>query len=131
MIQLTLKCPYCNESLMDEDVRIADHPSIKLIVDHYGKKGSIHLCSIYGDYSKESTINIPDGEVVRVLCPKCEANLGSNTPCAKCGAPMVLLRSSVGGTIQFCSRHGCTKHHVEFENLDSELEAFYQAYHLG
>ena len=116
---------------MDNDVQIANHPSVKLNVDHYGKKGDMHLCSIYGNHAKESSINVPNGDVVSIHCPNCDANLSTNTHCAKCGAPMAFLQPKAGGTILFCSRIGCTRHHVEFENLDSELEAFYQSYHLG
>lgn len=131
MIPLKLKCPYCNESLMDDAVPIANHPSVKLAINHYGKKGMIHLCSIYGNHERVSTLNIPDGEVVRINCPNCEANLASNVQCIKCGAPMAHIRPMAGGTIHFCTRAGCTKSKVAFDDLESELEAFYQAYGMG
>jgi hypothetical protein len=116
---------------MDNEVQIANHPSVKLNLDHYGKHGKLNLCSVYGNYSKESSISVPDGDVVRIHCPHCEANLGSSAQCVRCGAPMASMQPNAGGTIQICTRVGCTKHHVEFENLDSELEAFYQSYRIG
>ncbi len=130
MLELELKCPYCKESLMDKNHTICDSPSVELDIEHKGKRGTVHLCARYGNYSKDSAIEIPEGEVVQVTCSHCHTNLESNINCSKCGAPMVEMTSMKGGVIKICSRWGCKKHHLEFEDLETELRAFYASYSL-
>jgi ssDNA-binding Zn-finger/Zn-ribbon topoisomerase 1 len=48
--------------------------------------------------------------------------------CEKCNAEMVLMEIEDGGNIQICSRKGCKKHLLEFEDLQTELKAFYNVY---
>jgi hypothetical protein len=48
--------------------------------------------------------------------------------CEKCNAKMALMNIEDGGNIQICSRKGCKKHLLEFEDLQTELKAFYNVY---
>ena len=128
MIHVKLKCHHCGKNLMDKDFEIDGHPSVKVIIEHNGKKGVLHLSSRYGSYKVDSGIDVPEGEIVRVLCPHCKSDMKSSRICYECKAPMVTFESLLGGYVRLCSRWGCKKHLVEFENLETELRAFHEKY---
>jgi len=130
MIHLKLKCHHCGESLMDPDFEIDDHPSVKILVASNGDTGLLRLSSRYGSYNKESEIDIPDGDIVRVFCPHCKDDMKSSRLCYECKAPMVTFESLLGGYVRVCSRWGCKKHLIEFEDLETELRAFHSKYSL-
>ena len=90
MIEVNVKCPHCGESLMDEEIKIDDHPSVKVNIQWRGERGRLRLSSLYGSYTIECQLS----------------------------------------TVEICSRRGCKKHLIEFENLESELRAFYNKYSL-
>ena len=128
MIHVKLKCPHCGQSLMDDEFKIDEHPSIKVVIASNGDTGTVHLSSRYGSYNKNSDIVIQDGEIVKVFCPHCKHDLKSSRLCFECKAPMITFESILGGFIRVCSRWGCKKHLAEFENLETELRAFYEKY---
>ena len=128
MIHVKLKCFHCGRNLMDKDFKIDLHPSVKVIIEYKGKKGALHLSSRYGSHNVDSEIDIPEGEIVRFFCPYCESELKSSRACYECNAPMVTFESVLGGYLRICSRKGCMKHGIEFENLETELRAFYEKY---
>ena len=128
MIHVNLKCHHCGNNLMDEEHLIHNHASVKLIVEYKGKKGNLHLSSRYGHFKIESDVNIPKGEIARFFCPHCNADLKSCRSCYECDAPLVTFESTLGGYLRICSRRGCEKHIIEFENLETELRAFYEKY---
>ena len=82
----------------------------------------------YGSYNVDSDIDVPEGEIVRFLCPHCNSEIISSRTCYECGAPLVTFESTLGGYLRVCSRWGCKKHLIEFENLETELRAFYEKY---
>lgn len=128
MIHVNLKCPHCGKNLMDKDFEIDNHPSVKVIIEFNGKRGILHLSSRYGSYNLDSEVEVPKGEIVRILCPYCKSDMVSSRTCYECGAPLVTFESSLGGYLRVCSRWGCKKHLIEFENLETELRAFYEKY---
>ena len=128
MIQVNVKCPHCEQSLMDKDHKIDDHASIKVMIEFEGRKGWLSLSSLYGSYNTESEFAITDGEIVRFFCSKCNANLEGTRKCEKCNAPMIAVDFVNGGVVQICSRKGCKKHLIEFEDLEREIGAFYDTY---
>ena len=128
MIHVKLKCFHCGKNLMDKGFEIDNHPSIKVIIEYKEKQGILHLSSLYGSYNIDSEIEVPKGEIARFICPHCKSNLGSSRVCYECGAPMVTFESTLGGYLRICSRKGCKKHGIEFENLETELRAFYEKY---
>ena len=130
MIQVNVKCPHCGESLMDEERKIDDHPSVKLNIQRGEERGTLRLSSLYGSYNIDSDLSLPQGEVVKFFCPHCESELTGSRNCEKCNAPMIPMKFAQGGTVQICSRRGCRKHLIEFEELDTELKAFYDKYSL-
>lgn len=128
MIKVSVRCPYCKHSLMDNEHLIDGEPGIGLIITGQKKFGWLRLSSLYGSYTIESEFPIIDGEITTFYCPHCHSNLKGSRLCDECEAPMVPLAFEGGGFVQFCSRRGCKRHLVEFENLDKEMSAFYSHY---
>jgi methionyl-tRNA synthetase len=128
VIQVNVKCPHCGKSFMEEGHKIDGHPSVKLLIEHEKKKGSLHLSSLYGSYNIETEVFVPEKRIAQFFCPHCQAELKSTRLCELCQAPMVAMNFEGGGIIQICSRRGCKKHLIEFGNLESELSAFYNKY---
>ena len=113
---------------MDADFPIDDHPSVKVTIGYNEEKGVLHMSSRYGSPKVDSELEIPIGETVHFFCPFCESDLSSSRRCYDCNAQLVTFNSTLGGYLRICSRMGCTKHIVEFENLETELRAFYEKY---
>jgi len=110
---------------MDDEHQIKDHLSVALWGKVSGAEGIIRLSAYYGDYQVETSLVIPSGMVVEFQCPFCRHTLASSRPCDACNSPMVALEFPNGGRVQFCSKRGCTKHLIEFEDPEAELRAFY------
>ena len=130
-LALKIKCPVCRKSLMDQHNMLDGQPSIALEVEGNGKRGWLRLSPVYGSYDIESEFEIPPNGVVRVFCPQCHSELKSPAVCDLCQAPMVPLMLEEGGRIFTCSRRGCKKHFLEFEDIDKALAAFYDTYAMG
>ena len=128
MIKLEVKCPHCKKSLMDEEHKIDNNPSVSFIIESEKGRGWLRLSSLYGSYNKESEFPVSEGEIMRMFCPHCDSNLRVTRDCERCGAPMVATKIIGGAMIEICSRWGCKKHLIEFENLESELSTFYDKY---
>ena len=129
-IALTVKCPHCQATLMDNDFRINNKDAIKLNIRISGdQKGSIWLSSIYGDFNYTSDLKIPEDEVVQFYCPHCSSLLNrSNISCDLCGAAVVSFNCVVGGRVNICSRNGCRNHAVVFEDLDTAIRKYYDEF---
>ncbi|HJZ39751.1 MAG TPA: hypothetical protein VJ203_05245 [Bacteroidales bacterium] len=131
LISLKVKCPYCKQSLMDYTTFLNAKPSIKLHIDVKGKHGVIHLCSTYGCYEKSSNVELVDNEIARLFCSHCKKELATTINCEVCGAPIVDFELEKGGNVHVCSRIGCQKHYVSFEDIYTTLTNFYQEYDYG
>lgn len=131
MISVSVKCPHCGKSLMNNKKLIDGKPSIMVKLTYAGKKGMLYLISLYGSYNIETDINVPNSKIAGFRCPHCDADLKSTRRCELCNAPMVAFDLRKGGQVQICSRRGCKKHLIEFENPGKELEAFYDYYVKG
>jgi hypothetical protein len=105
MLVLELCCPQCEEHLTD---------GMKVQLDAHLKgtnqKGEIILSAIFGDYTVETELEIPEGQQVDFFCPRCEASLMLVQTCKACGAQNASLNLETGGYIEFCSRKGCKGH---------------------
>ena len=128
MIQLNVDCPHCKRSLLDKEETKDDCPVVRVTIRYKQKKGELLLSSLYGSYNHTQSFSIPSGETVSFFCPWCNSSLMSTTRCTRCNAQMVSLAIAEGGGIQICSRQGCKKHILEFEDLETESKAFYNVY---
>lgn len=127
-ISIQVKCPLCNKSLMDNEHLLHDKPSIKLNIQLGNVRGTIRLCSIYDCYDHVSDMDISGVDIAEFSCPHCNQVLNSVETCDVCGAPMVPFILDIGGKVAICSRKGCTKHYVAFENLYDAMKKFYDEY---
>ena len=127
-ISLSVKCPFCSKSLMDDEVLIHGKPSIRLNIQTPQSRGVIHLCSIYECYDFTTEVSLTEGEVVQFTCPHCNKELNTKEECQACHAPMVALLLTTGGRVSLCSRTGCPNHYVAFEDLSTELQKFYETF---
>jgi ssDNA-binding Zn-finger/Zn-ribbon topoisomerase 1 len=130
-LALRIKCPLCQKSLMDGQHRIDGSSSVALEVSAGDHRGWIKLSPVYGSYSFDSQFPIAMNTVARFFCPRCREELRSTVVCSSCLAPMVPLLLEEGGRVFICSRRGCPKHFLEFEEADDALTRFYEAYNLG
>ncbi len=131
LISLKVKCPHCNKSLMDHTLFLNGKPSIKLRIEMGGNQGTVNLCSTYGCYEIQSNINLVKDEIAKLFCPQCRKDLHGTHMCDACGAPVVDFLLEKGGKVHVCSRIGCKKHYVSFEDIYSTLTSFYHEYDYG
>jgi len=130
-ISLKVLCPQCKKSLMDYTHFLNAKPSIKLHIEIQGHKGIINLCATYGCYEKSGTIELIDKEIARLTCPYCKKDLPESAKCLECGAPIVDFVMEKGGKVHVCSRIGCKKHYVTFEDIYDTLTNFYNEFDYG
>ena len=131
LISLKVKCPHCGKSLMDHTLFLNAKPSIKVRIDQLGKQGILNLCSSYGCFDKQSSMELAKGEIAVLSCMHCKKDLKGLHLCNLCGAPIVDFNLDKGGTVHFCSRIGCEKHYVSFEDIYTTLTSFYHEYDYG
>ncbi|MBN1331212.1 MAG: hypothetical protein JXA54_17210 [Candidatus Heimdallarchaeota archaeon] len=130
-LALKVNCPYCDKSLMDVKTLVDNMPSVKVNISFNGEDGIIHLSSIYGSYNYTTNLKIPPGKEVIFSCPYCKEIITSEFKCDLCSATMVPLKIETGGTVRICSRAGCKKHSVEFDDLQHALEHFSMNFAYG
>ena len=126
LVSLKVKCPTCHQSLMDYTHFLNAKPSIKLTIECGGKHGVINLCSTYGCYDKASNIELIENDIARLICPHCKKELPTFAKCDVCEAPFVSFDLEKGGKVHVCSRIGCKKHAVSFEDIYTTLTNFYE-----
>jgi ssDNA-binding Zn-finger/Zn-ribbon topoisomerase 1 len=130
IISLELKCPRCGKELNDESKLIDNVPSVKTLIQMGEKEGTLWLSSVYGSYNLESTIEILPEEVAVFKCPHCKQELTSGEICSECSAPMVDFHLLEGGKVSICSRAGCKKHSIEFEDISTAINHFYNEFDM-
>jgi DNA-directed RNA polymerase subunit RPC12/RpoP len=128
IISLKVKCPLCSASLMDREQKVDNEPGIKLEIAIGDKKGHIWLSSIYESYNYISDLEIPSGAVALFSCPVCHGQITSKDKCDACDAPLIPFHLEEGGKVTICSRAGCKKHAVAFDDLSTALNYFYDKY---
>lgn len=128
MLNVSVKCPHCGKSLMNPAKKLDKVPSIEVNLTYAGKHSPIYMSSLYGSFAVETDLPIPVGKVAGFRCPHCKADLKSTRKCDACGSQMIAFDLKAGGQVQICSRRGCKKHVLEFQDADTELQAFYKSY---
>ena len=130
-IKIRVKCPECDESLMNSRVIIDDIPSIGLEAKILDKLGHIYLSQIYCSYNKEFIgVDNVGGAIVEISCPSCHKAFPVMGLC-ECKAPVVGFNMEIGGIIKVCTRNGCKKHSLEFEDANAAFSLFKDQDHSG
>ncbi len=127
---VSIKCPYCKKSLMDEETQIDGYPSVRVRIQHGNRSGSLYLSSIYGSYNIITETHIPNKEIVLFFCPECHASLLLKDSCEQCHAPLAFFKLKNGGKIQICSRRGCKYHAMDYSNISQKISAFYRVHEV-
>ena len=128
MVNVQVKCPHCGKSLMNPSHKIDNVASIEVKITYAGKNAPMYMSSKYGSYTIETDLVPPQGKIAGFRCPHCDADLKSTRKCDLCGSQMVAFDIMGGGQVQICSKKGCKKQMLEFQDPDVELEAFYKSY---
>lgn len=128
MVSVQVKCPHCGKSLMNSAKKLDAVPSIEVNLTYAGKHAPLYLSSFYGSYKVETELNMPVGKVAGFRCPHCKVDLKSTRKCDACSSQMIAFELKAGGQVQICSRRGCKKHVLEFQDPAGELQAFYKSY---
>jgi predicted RNA-binding Zn-ribbon protein involved in translation (DUF1610 family) len=105
MLVLEVRCPQCGEALT-QGMKV----QLDATVHDTQQDGVVFLSAVFGEYSVETDLDIPEGALVDFRCPKCDASLMLPLPCKVCGAPMASLDLTRGGYLEFCTRRGCKAH---------------------
>lgn len=127
-IVLSVKCPHCGTSLMDESHKVNGHSGIKLNIETEGDRGIIWLCPIYNCFKHDCNIELKEKELTKIYCPHCNKSLLREIPCKVCNAPMIGMNINIGGKVNVCSRKGCQNHYVLFEDLNDALNLLYDKF---
>lgn len=120
---IQVKCPHCHAFLKDTNVLLDKKESIKMNIEHKGKKGSIWLSSKYGSEKFTTDLNIKTNEIVDFSCPVCGKSLTTDVECGRCHAPMASFHLSNARIVNFCTRKGCNNNVIgELHTAEDELE---------
>ena len=117
-ILISVKCPNCHKSLMNDSEVLDNRPVIELEAKIGKKVGKILLSQEYGSYNKKF-VGVDDimGSVAVFSCVHCHDPFPVIQNC-DCQAPLVGLQLEVGGLIKICSRNGCKMHSLEFQDVN-------------
>jgi hypothetical protein len=109
---------------MEPGVPVDALDSILFVVKVGDSRGHLYLSQIYGSYNKifEQVDDIL-GSIVECFCPLCGEPFPVVAAC-KCQAPIIYLNLRDGGSINVCTRNGCRKHSLEFEDIDQAFALF-------
>ena len=127
---VSVKCPYCKKTLMDDKMQIDGFPSVRAKIQHCDRNGALYLSSIYGSYNIISEVHVPEGEIVLFFCPECHASLLLKDLCEACKAPLAFFELKNGGMVQVCSRRGCKFHSIDYSNLEQKISTLYSVYEV-
>ena len=110
---ISVRCPHCSHSFMDETSAIDGHPSIRVNISHNNEEGWLRLSCLYGSYNTATGLDLPDNTVAKFSCPHCGGEILCTSRCSMCGAPMVQMLVHGGGVVRICSRRGCKNHMLD------------------
>jgi len=113
---------------MDGAKLVDNEPGVHVKVFVDDQENDLWLSSIYGSYKKEVTIKIKKDSIAKFYCTHCNKEIPSDRKCTVCDAPMIAFREKRGGSVNICSREGCKKHSIEFEDMNEAVSYFNDAY---
>ena len=105
MLLLDVCCPNCN-AVLTHGQRV----HLDAYIRETSQEATVYLSAVFGDYTIDCDVKIPDGAIVQFRCPTCDESIMLQTPCRLCGAPLASLNIVRGGSVEFCSRRGCKGH---------------------
>lgn len=114
--ELTVFCPHCHKGLNQYDPKTGK-TWFRLHVTSGAAEGDLLLSPVMEDFSRQSTIDLPDGTVVKDLsCPECRVSIVEKEGhCGSCDSPVARLMVSVRSKLIpffICTRVGCPWHGI-------------------
>ncbi len=122
LISLSVHCPVCGESFMDESQLVDNCPSILLKVMTDKEEGKLRISSVWDSFNYLCDIEIPRGSIVNMACTHCNSDITSKLRCDNCDAPMISYDLDHGGKLDICSRAGCKNHFVKLVDFSFALK---------
>lgn len=116
---IEVSCPRCNHSLMDAGTVVDGLPSVRVILANGDTVGPCNLSSLYGSPSKVCEVDMPEGTVCKLFCPRCHGELAGDSSCGDCGAPMARLVVRGGGMDCVCRRQGCHGRRLDLDAVNA------------
>jgi hypothetical protein len=113
---------------MDNEKLLKGAPSIKINIVTPEERGILNICSIYECFDHETNVKVTKDTIVDTYCPHCNKELLVNEECKICDAPMISFILQTGGTVNICSRNGCSNHYIAFQSISTELTRFYEEF---
>lgn len=130
-ILISVTCPHCQHSLMSDAEKLDDLPVIEVEVKISEKVGKIYLSQVYGSYHKKfSGVDDIMGSIAVFSCVHCHQPFPVIQNC-DCQAPLVGMQLEVGGLIKICTRNGCKKHALEFQDVNDAFMLLMKGNHTG
>ena len=126
-IQLQITEALCpkGDSLISDEVKLRNTPSIKVAARIKGRKGTIFLSAFFGDFTFQTSLELNKGDVVELFCAECGQSLSIDEVCRACGATMFAVNLPDGGRVEACPRVGCHNHKLTLVDLDTQFLRFY------
>jgi len=116
---LEVSCPRCNHSLMDGGTLVDGLPSVRLVLVGEGAVGPCYLSSLYGSPGMVCEVEVPEGTVCGLFCPRCHSDLAGASLCGDCGASTATLGVRGGGMVCVCRRRGCHARRLDLEGVNA------------
>lgn len=117
-IRVRVDCPNCDSSLMEPGVLVDGLDSILFSAKVGNSRGHLYQSQIYGSDNKIfQQVEDTPGTIVEYFCPRCRAAFPVVGACT-CMAPIIALYLKDGGKMNVCTRNGCKKNSLNFEDSD-------------
>jgi len=111
-------CPK-GHNLMDNEIKIAGKPSIKLKIAMGNSKDMIFLDPVYGENRHHYDFHFKNNDNIQFLCPTCDRSLiKENQKCPKCGSNIYSLDIPSQGNFEGCTNVSCNWQ--QWEEIDKE-----------
>ena len=125
MLRLEVCCPNCQAELTE-----GQRVHLDAYIKDTNQEAKVYLSAMFGDYSVDCDVKIPDGAICQFRCPICDESIMLQVPCRLCGAPMASLNIVKGGSVEFCSRKGCKGHALGgFGDVDQMMTLVNSMFH--
>ncbi len=110
---------------------ISGFAAVKVLLRQGGRRGTGYLDPVLGSFQNQSEIDVPEGEIVEMLCPTCQVSLQTESEtCPICYAPMFAISLPNGGTLKGCMRNGCHRHKLLLVEAAAQRETLRGGDHI-
>lgn len=110
-----------NHNLIDNNHKIEGVPSIKVKAEAKGIEGEVYIDAIFGKHQNQYNLPIHNNEILKLYCTECSVPLfDDKRECPVCKAPLYQMHTPGKGTLNGCTRFGCTWQKWDFVDEQKE-----------